>query len=188
MNKLFLLCILTGCSMLTFGQNIAIKNNLLYDATLTPNLGIEIAMSNKSTFNLFGGYHPFEFKEYKRIKHWVVQPEYRYWFCEKFNGNFAGVHLLGGEYSVAGIKLPFGLLPALKHHKYEGFFAGGGVALGHHWTLGNYWSIEATLGVGYIYTEADKYPCAECGEKLETSSHNYFGPTKAALSLIFFIR
>ncbi len=42
------------------------------------------------------------------FKHWLVHPEFRYWLCERFNGHFFGVHLLGGEYNISKVKLPFG--------------------------------------------------------------------------------
>jgi len=171
-----------------FGQRIAVKNNLLYDLTATPNIGLEFGLSERTTLNLVAGYNPFEFSGYKRFKHWLVQPEYRYWFCEKFNGSFIGLHLHAGEFSVADLKLPFGLMSQLKDHKYEGYFYGGGFDFGHQWIISRRWSMEAVIGVGYARIEADKYLCAECGEKLSSSSYNYFGPTKASLSIIYIIK
>lgn len=169
-------------------QEFAIKNNVLYDATLTPNIGIEIGLSSKSTLNVAGGFNPFEFGHNRKFKHWLVQPEYRYWFCEKFNGAFLGLHLHGGEFSVANLKLPFGFMSQLKNHLYEGYFYGGGVNVGYQWVLSRHWSIEAAAGVGYARIEADKYPCASCGKKIKSDSYNYFGPTQVALSLIYFLR
>ena len=44
---------------------------------------------------------------------------------------------------------------------------------------------EAELGIGWIYTKYDVYPCAKCGTRLaKDRSHNYFGPTKVALNLV----
>ncbi len=169
-------------------QDFAIKNNVFYDVSLTPNLGVEIGLSSKSTFNIIAGYNPFEFGENKKFKHWLVQPEYRYWFCEKFNGTFIGIHLHGGEFSIAKLKLPFGFMSQLENHMYEGYFYGGGVDIGHQWILSRHWSFEAAIGVGYARVEADKYPCADCGKKLKSDSYNYFGPTKLALSFIYFLR
>ena len=37
----------------------------------------------------------------------MVQPELRYWLCDKFNGHFFGFHLMGGAYNTTGIDLPF---------------------------------------------------------------------------------
>jgi len=170
----------------SFGQRVAVKNNFLYDLTLTPNLGLEIGVGEKSTIQLSGGYNPFEFGDYKQLKHWMVRPEYRYWFCEKFNGLFMGVHLHGGEFSVADMKLPFGFMSQLEDHKYEGYFYGGGISIGRQWILSKRWSIEAAIGAGYARIEYDKYPCAVCGNKIKSSTYNYFGPTQAAVSIIYF--
>jgi len=63
---------------------------------------------------------------------------------------------------------------------------GAGVAYGYTWILGRHWNLEAELGVGWIYTRFDKYPCAECGTKLYSRRpHNYVGPTKLALNLVY---
>ena len=133
------------------------------------------------------GYNPFKFNDGKKMKHWLVMPEVRYWTCEKFNGTFIGVHALGGQYNIAGIKLPFGIFPNLKDHRYDGYLYGGGLTLGHQWILNKRWSIEAAIGAGYARVHYDKYNCGECGTKMETKNSNYWGVTKAALSIIYFI-
>ena len=70
----------------------------------------------------------------------------------------------------------------------EGYLYGGGVSVGHSWILKKRWSIEASVGVGYAHIVYDKYPCRACGTKLKDSSKNYFGPTKASVSLIYVIK
>lgn len=174
-------------SLVTFAQTASLKTNLLYNATTTPNLAFEIGLSNKTSLELNVGYNPWEFINNKKLKHYLIQSEFRWWFCETFNGSFMGAHLLGGEYNVGGIKLPFGMFPSLKDYRYEGYFYGGGISLGHQWILNKRWSVEATLGLGYIRTEYDKYPCEECGKKIKTDGKNYWGPTKAGISLIYFL-
>ena len=50
----------------------------------------------------------------------------------------------------------------------------------------DHWNIEAEFGFGYIYTHYDVYPCARCGTKIaKDRSHNYVGPTKAAINLVY---
>lgn len=74
----------------------------------------------------------------------------------------------------------------LKNYRYEGWMAGVGVGYGYQWLLSRHWSLEAEIGVGYVYSRADKFECATCGEKLEDNEpHHYVGPTKVALSLIY---
>ena len=82
------------------------KSNLLYDATATINLGVEMELSKKWTLDLSGNYNGWKFGDDMRWKHWMVQPEARYWLCEKFNGHFLGVHAHYADYNVGGIKIP----------------------------------------------------------------------------------
>ena len=102
---LFLFLLLAGMTNV-YGQKFAVKSNLLYDATATINLGVEVGLSKKWSLDLSGNYNGWMLGDEARFKHWLVQPEFRYWTCERFNGTFWGLHLHGGEFSVAGIHLP----------------------------------------------------------------------------------
>jgi hypothetical protein len=186
MRALFILFFAVFISGSLFSQGFAIKNNFVYDATLTPNLSLELGIGKKTTLDLGFGYNPFEFGSGRRWKHWLAQPEFRYWFCERFNGSFLGVHALGGEYSFSRIDFPFNVFDDLKDYRYEGWYAGGGFTFGYQWILSRHWSIEAALGVGYARVYYDQYRCAACAAKVGDGYKNYFGPTKAALSLVFF--
>lgn len=86
---------------------------------------------------------------------------------------------------MGNIELPFNLLDQLKDHRYEGWYAGGGVTAGYQWMLSRHWNLEASIGLGYDYIKYDKYECGECGEKIKSSDSHYVGPTKAALSFIY---
>lgn len=66
------------------GQNIAIKSNLLYDLTTSLNLGGEIRCDDTHTLSLSVNYNPWSFGNNKKIKHFLIQPEYRKWFNEAF--------------------------------------------------------------------------------------------------------
>lgn len=179
-------CLLAlGCALPVAAQRVAVKTNLLYDATTTPNLGLEAALGRKHTVQLFYGLNPWEFKEGKQMKHWLLMPEYRYWLCEKFNGHFFGVHLMGGEFNAGGIDLPGGLFKSLKDNRYEGWYAGGGITYGYQWMLSRHWNFEGSVGLGYDHIKYRQYPCVECGALKKRGRSNYFGPTKLALSLIY---
>ena len=113
-----------------------------------------------------------------------MQPEVRYWLCEKFNGHFFGLHAHYAEYNVGGI----GFNETFRHNRYQGHLCGAGISYGYQWLIGKRWNLEATIGVGYARLWDRKYPIADCGEVLRTRSRNYFGPTKIGLSFIFFIK
>lgn len=170
-------------------QEWAVKSNLLYDATTTMNLGVEVALAEKWTLDLSGNWNPFQFSDNKKWKHWMAQSEVRYWTCRKFGGHFLAAHLLGGQYNVGNIDfLPKFLgsdLTQLKDHRYEGWYAGAGVGYGYAWMLGKHWNLEAELCVGLAYTEYEKYFCPKCGEKIGSDDHIYYGITKLGLNLVY---
>jgi len=175
------------CSF-AFSQSFGLKTNLVHWATTTPNLGVEFAFNRKYTMEISAGYNPFVFNDNKKFQHWIVQPELRYWTCESFNGHFFGLHGLVSEYNVGGIDFPLGRLKDLKDYRYKGYAYGGGISYGYQWVLSKRWNIEANLGAGYAYLTYDKYPCVKCGTLLKSENKNYFGVTKAAVSLIYLIK
>lgn len=186
MKKSIFILFASLLSLSGYSQHMAIKNNLLYDATLTPNLSLEFGVSKKFTIDVGAGYNPFEFSNNKKFKHWLVQPEFRYWTCERFNGWFFGLHAHGGEYNVAALDLPFGIFKNLKDYRYEGYFVGGGLSAGYQWMLGNRWNLEASIGAGYTYINYDKY-CPECGPSVDSGPYHYWGITRATISFVYFI-
>ena len=160
-----LLLICWGSILKCSAQKVAVKTNLFYGAySGTPNLGVEWGLSPRTTM------------------------EYRYWTCERFSGHFWGIHIIGTQYNIAGHHLPLLFGDNSSHYRYEGWGAGGGISYGYHFLLSNRWSLEANIGVGYVRLHYDKFRCKTCGEKVGTENRNYFGPTKAAISLIFLIK
>ncbi len=170
-------------------QQVALKTNLLYDATTTFNLGMEFSLAPKWTLDISANYNPWTFDDNKKIKHLMLQPEARYWFCQKMNGHFLGMHLHGGIYNVGNIDTSMDWLGTnfgvLKDNRLEGWFAGAGIGYGYAWMLGKHWNLEAEIAIGYVYTKYEQYPCVKCSEKESDRVHNYVGPTKAALSLVY---
>lgn len=188
MKKLTVIMLIMIIAGWAKAQKIALKNNLVYNVTATPNLALEIGTGSKTTLDLYAGYHPFTFGDNKKFKHWLVQPGFRYWTCERFNGLFFGAHIHGGEFNFTNIRLPFGLYKGLRNNRYEGHFYGGGISIGYQWVLGNRWNLEAEAGAGYARIYYDKYACRSCSPKTDSGHRNYFGPTKASLSIVFLIR
>lgn len=180
-------------------QKIAIKNNLAYDAINTPNLSLEFGLGSKYTLDVQGGTNFFWYKRdaqdpkytTKKWSHWLVQPEFRYWTCETFNGLFFGAHLLGGQMNVGGISLPFILQnknQMMKEHRYEGYFYGGGLSVGYQYALASRWNIEGSIGLGYARVHYDKFKCVNCGNKLGSGTADYLGPTKATISIVYLLK
>lgn len=169
---------------LAASPRFAIKTNALHLASATPQLALELGTGRKTSLELYGAYNNWTFNDNKKWKHWIIQPSLRFWTCERFNGHFFGVHLHAGEYNAGGV----GPFKAIKDYRYEGWFAGAGVSYGYQWVLSNRMAIEAEIGAGYARMEYDKFGCAACEPRIGSGSYNYFGPTRAAVTLVFFIR
>jgi hypothetical protein len=172
--------------------NFAVKTNLLYTAiSQTPNLGFEFGAGRRSTINIAGGYNPWNLDGLeneganKKLVHWAVAAEYRYWLCEKFNGHFFGAHVLAGKYNIGGYELPLLFGEGSKAFRQEGSAAGAGVGYGYQWMLGTHWNLEAVLGVGYLQFKYDQYDCPKCGSKIGQVGRNYFGPTNMGVTVMY---
>ncbi len=189
-KNIFILFVLFLCLTTSelVAQHVAVKTNLVYWGTTTPNLSIETALGIKTTLDLQGTYNPFTFHDNKKLRHWSVQPEVRFWLCEKFVGGFFGLHAHHGVFNVGGIKLPLEIYPGLEHHRYQGHATGAGFSYGHQWYLGAHWNLEAQFGFGYTYADFDRYECHKCGEHLGRGHKHYFGPTKMGVSLVYLFK
>ncbi|MEG1934541.1 MAG: DUF3575 domain-containing protein [Rikenellaceae bacterium] len=187
-----ILC-LAAVSYATAQGTLGVKTNLLYGAsTFTPNLGVEIGLGKRTTLDVSGGYNWINLKakrdNNKKMVHWLVQPEFRYFLCERFNGHFFGVHALYSEYNIGGHNLPMLLGKGSKEFRYEGTAFGAGLSYGYQLMLHKHWNLEFNIGFGYAHLSHDKYNCPSCGKKIGVETKNYFGPTKAGVSLIYVIK
>ena len=170
-------------------QEVAVKSNLLYDAALTLNAGVEVGIAPRWTLDVSGNYNGWTLSHRRSWRHWLVQPEARYWLCDRFAGHFVGMHVHGGKYNVGhlpnGIMLLGSNLSRLSDFRYEGWFVGAGVGYGYSWILSRRWNVEAEIGLGYAYTQFDRYR-GRCGKRDRNNHvHHYVGPTKAALNLVY---
>ena len=137
MNKLYLLLVFLLPTFIDIqGQVVAVKTNVLYDAITTPNIGAEVAFNKHWSVEASGYYNGWTFSSDKSFKHWMIQPEARYWIHERFNGHFFGVHAQYIDYDFAGLKLLYGME---KKNSYNGNAYGGGISYGYQLYVGT-WS------------------------------------------------
>jgi hypothetical protein len=159
---------------------VSVKTNLLYDATTTLNLGVEVAVGGHWSIELPVSYNPWTFAGRRKIKHWMVQPAMRYWTKHTYCGSFFGAHAHGAQYNIARIG---------GERRYRGWLVGGGVSYGYRWNWSKNWGMEAEIGLGYVRLDYSEYDtsgrCGYCGSLLKRDKRNYLGITKAALSLIY---
>lgn len=124
MRYFITLLILFGC-LDGYSQKVAVRLNALPATDGAFGAGVSYGIGNKSTVELVGSLRPWKRSEMYVNRYWLIQPEYKYWTCQKFNGFFWGGYLNGAQFNVGGKKLPFGIFADLKKYRYEGWLIGG---------------------------------------------------------------
>lgn len=173
---------------------MAVKNNLIYDAVLLPNLSIEIPFGrnyrwsagiegNWSWWNTNADdYH------YHRIQ--IAGAELRRWFGNKtgnpLNGWFVGTYGYGGTYDLRLFTDEKSDEGQLSNWTYS-----GGLTFGYAMPIAERFNLEFGLGVGYLGGKYHKYSIGDCEECLfpwrSTHQRKYIGLTKANISLVWLI-
>lgn len=185
---LLLIFIGSGASQVS-AQDWALKTNIVYDATATANIGVEVGIAPKWTLDISGNLNCWSKDNQTKWKHWLAQPEVRYWFCDRFSRHFIGAHAIAGAFNFGGINNNLSFLgtdfSVLRESRYQGYAYGGGVAYGFAFMLSEHINLELEAGFGYMYLDYDVFDCGNCGRRIGDGNHHYIGPTKAAINLVF---
>ena len=163
----------------------AMKNNLLYDAMLTPNLTFEVKLAKRWTLQVEGGFNPFPLDDTKdhKWRHFLVDLEAKYWFCEAFHRDFIGVNVAYSHYNVAKGAYPIGwLYPAVKDYRFQGDAVMAGVSYGWSFPVSKHVAFELEAGVDAGYTWYGKYECPHCGALL-AQERKWFAVPKAGVNI-----
>lgn len=201
MKRIFTLAIISFLVFAgtAFAQKAAVKTNALYWATATPNVGLEFAMAPRWTVEIAGGYNPWTLNKEDNVKakHFLVTPEIRYWFCEAFQGHYIGINGNYTQFNVSGIYVPdvfykhsqgAKFLDDLQYARSQGWAAGAGINYGYAFPIARRWNMEFTIGLGFWYTEYDKYESRKCGLFQENVSRYALGPTDLGITFIYMIK
>ncbi|MDR2533441.1 MAG: DUF3575 domain-containing protein [Tannerellaceae bacterium] len=207
MNKIGLsfLCFALIC-FAADAQKIAVKNNVLYDAAGVANLGAEYAINKSFSVSLSANYNGWVIKQPMLWKHFLVQPEVRYWLREPFNEHFFGVQGTYGTYNVERLTIP-GFERTSLYRNGTGF--GGAISYGYHLYIAPRLSIEFSIAAGYLNLKYRKFVLGQHYET-ETSApyrvdestilkpgdanypgfitRSYIGPTQIGISIVYIIK
>ncbi len=156
----------------------ALKTNLLYYGLLLPNLELEWLINDHWSVALEGNIAWWgSYKNDKSYRMAIIDAEARRWIKPRapWHGMYVGVIAGGGWYD----------LERHSRGKYgEGLMTG--VSAGYMWPIGRQLSLEAELGVGYIYTRYKIYKPSDGHHVYQrTKDLNYFGPLKLKFSIVW---
>lgn len=160
-------------------QGISVRNNLLWDASGTANIGLEIPISEHWTIGANAGFkswprfHMWDTEHVDNTRHWrhlAVAPELRFWPSRVYDGWFLGADALYAFYNVGNVKFPLGLYKGLRDHRAQGSYYAGGVFAGRSWWLSDRWRIEAEAGLAAGVASYDRFNCDHCSAKIGDAS------------------
>lgn len=167
---------------------VALKTNLIYDATATINLGVEFAIAPKLTIDISGNYHPWVLPNERRLTHALVQPELRWWFKENFKGHFVAVNALAADFNVGNLPNNITIMgqnfSPLGRYRMDGIAYGAGLAYGYAFRICRHLNIELEAGVGYLVSNFSAYKLTN-DNLYAKNTMRYYGPTKAALNIVY---
>lgn len=144
---------------------VALRTNLLYDATLTPNLGMDVRVDSAWTVGLLVGINAWDIdkEKNKKWRHALFSIRARKYRDSLFHKGYYEADLIYSHYNVGNTKIPFGLYSAVKDRRLQGDLIALGGKYGYSWILSRTWRIEAEAGVAVGYAWFKEYDCDHCG-------------------------
>lgn len=164
---------------------MAVKTNMLYDAALIPNLGVEFSLGKN--YSIAGNYMYAWWSNSEKHRYWRTYGgdlELRKWFGNKakqkpLTGHHVGVY-------VQGLTYDFEL--GGRGYIADKWNYGGGISYGYSVPIAKRLNIDFSIGIGYIHGEYKEYLPQDGHNAWQlTKMRNWIGPTKAEVSLVWLI-
>ena len=164
---------------------MAVKTNLLYDALVIPNIGLEFYLGRG--WSVAGNWMYTWFKNDNRYRYHRVYGgdlEVR----RRLGAKKGRSPLTGHHVGLYGLLLTYDLEWGGKGYLGDRWSYGGGISYGYSAPVGRRLNLDFTLGIGYLGGEYYEYVPQE-GHYLwqATKKRRWFGPTKAEISLVWLI-
>ena len=174
----------------TYKPLFALKTNLLFDAVLAPNIELERWIGRKQQFSIMAEtwfpWYRWHNNE-RAYEIFYAGGELRWWFKRKQNnissrpltGHFLGAYAGGGLYDLEW-----------NTNGHQGEYFTTGLTYGYACHLTRNFNLEFSISAGYVGGPYRSYE-AHCNNELlvwcKNSNFNYFGPTKAKVSLVWIL-
>ena len=167
---------------------MALRTNLLYDATLSPNLGVDVRVDSTWTVGLLAGVNAWDIDKAKNKKwrHMLFSLRARKFRKNLFEKGYYEGDLIYSHFNVGNIKFPFGLYSAVKNHRLQGDLVALGGKYGYSWILARDWRIEAEGGIAVGYAWFKEYDCPHCGTFLGNGDRIFLLP-QLGINVVYII-
>ena len=183
-----LLAFVTGSSA---AQTVALRTNLLYDATLSPNLGAELRVDSLWSIGMTVGINAWDIDNRpdhnKKWRHFLVAPKVRYYLNDTLmHKGYLEINGIYSHYNVSNVKFPFGLYKSVRNRRLQGDLLALGGKYGYSWILARDWRIEAEAGVAVGYAWFKEYDCPHCGTYLGEGDRIFLLP-QLGINVVYII-
>ena len=157
-----------------------LRTNLAADALTVANLGAEFSISCHLSLGLDVTFSPWDITPTRKLRTLLLLPEMRYYFWQDYKWIYLGAHAHAGFYNVA-----WDTKTRYQHRDGKTPLWGGGLSLGVVIPFGKHFGMDLNLGGGYARLEYDEYYNLENGAKYTTTTKDWWGPTRAGLSIFY---
>lgn len=161
---------------------LSVRSNTLADIAMVPNLGLEAFIGEHWSWEL-SGYGAWWSKPKAnfcwRLK--GLESEVKYWLGQREQGGKG--HHIGLYTQFFDYDFQMGGRGALGDRTHFGL----GVAYGYAWSLSKQWTLEGTIGIGYLHGTFKQYgkQTNGCFPWVATKQLDFVGPTKLSLSIVY---
>ena len=160
---------------------LGVKTNAIFLFAGVANAGVEARIGKHFSIDFPVVYSPYTIKNNYRLRALAFQPEFRFWFKGYTEGHFLG---LTGNFAWFNIALS-------NNNRYQDSadrpLMGAGISYGYSWKILPFLSLEFTIGAGYANIHYDVFYNVENGIQYNSGVKNYWGLTKAGISVVYII-
>ncbi len=164
---------------------MALKTNMLYDALLVPNIGVEFYLGKK--WSIAANWMYAWWKNDRTHYYWRTYGgdlEIRRWIGKKSTQKPLTGHHLGAYVQMVTYDFEWGS----RGYLGDRWSYAGGISYGYSHPIGKRLNIDFTVGIGYLGGEYKEYlPIDNCYVWQATKQRHWFGPTKAEISLVWLL-
>lgn len=171
----------------TLGSRLFVTTNMLYDAALTPNIGLGISVADRVTVQADWMYARWSNRDKRR--YWRIYGgdfEVRYRIGPHLKDSPLGGHYVGAYGSMACYDFQAGRShTGILSDKYNYAI---GLSYTYSLPISTRFNIDFNLGTGYLWGTYKKHtPIDDCDVWLSTHKLGWFGPTRIGITLVWLV-
>jgi hypothetical protein len=121
-------------------QRIALTSNLLEDILVTPNVGVDVVVSDKQSISFDLSTSPYKLSETVHNKCMTFRTSYKFWFNQAFYAHYIGIDAVANSSDIQ-----------IGKNNFKDEYVGAGLSYGYSFIIGKRLNLVPSLGLGVAY-------------------------------------